>query len=135
MFYSSTRHGVKKITQKNQRNEEERTQRLFTLPFKRLNLCLVAICVRLHLWYWEVNLGGEPDHKGSNPSKNDKEKAEEICTTEKYSWICNKRNSTFTCYSSNLENDKPEWHTSTPHLNRFQQLPQLPVLCKLMKER
>ena len=54
------------------------------------------------------------------PIRNDKEREEETCTTEKYSWIPNKRNPNFTYYSTNHENHQPEWHTSIPQSNRFQ---------------
>ena len=75
MFHSSTRHRASK--KKKKRNEEEKDrlnwltvkkiQCLFTLPFKRLNLCLGSnICLSSFvILTWRR---GEPDHKGSNPS-------------------------------------------------------------------
>ena len=75
MFHSSTRYGASK--KKKKRNEEKKdrlnwvtvkkAQCLFTLPFKRLNLCLGSnICSSSFvILTWRR---GEPDQKGSNPS-------------------------------------------------------------------
>ena len=77
MFHSSTRYGASK-KKKKKRNEEEKnrlnwvtakkTQCLFTLPSKRLNLCLDSkICSSSSAKLtWQR---GEPDHEGSNPSR------------------------------------------------------------------
>ena len=108
------------------RNEEEKDrlnwltvkkiQCLFTLPFKRLNLCLGSnICLSSFvILTWRR---GEPDLKSSNPSGMTRK---ERIKPEMYSWIHYKRNPNSTYYSTKHENQKPEWRTSTPQPNRFQ---------------
>ena len=91
MFHCSTRYGASKKPKQTKKRRRERlvefsdcqkAHRLFTLPFKQLNLCLGSNICSSSLVILTPR-EGEPDHKGSNPSEMTR-KAEETWSTEKY---------------------------------------------------
>ena len=96
-----------------------KTQCLFTLPFKQLNLCLGSnICSSsLVILRWRAC---KPDHKGSNASEMTRKKRKKAVQQKSIHEFVTKGTLTSPATQSNHGNQKPEWCTSTLHPNRFQ---------------